>query len=65
MGGSQAWIAVTAGSAAASLIMRPSTGRIIVVLTNRRLVPLARNVELIRAAGRAWGRGPPRETTKR
>jgi CubicO group peptidase (beta-lactamase class C family) len=35
---------------AASLIMRPSTGRTIVVLTNRLFTVLALNVELIRSA---------------
>lgn len=35
---------------AASLVMRPSTGRTIVVLTNRLFTVLALNVELIRAA---------------
>lgn len=36
---------------AASLIMRPSTGRTIVVLTNRLFTVLALNVELIRSGG--------------
>ena len=35
---------------AASLIMRPSTGRTVVVLTNRLVTVLALNVELIRSA---------------
>ena len=35
---------------AASLIMRPSTGRTIVVLTNRRFTVLALHAELIRSA---------------
>jgi hypothetical protein len=35
---------------AASLVMRPSTGRTIVTLTNRLFPVLAVNVELIRSA---------------